>query len=194
MSDKINWQTEIANDLVGVFDLAKGEDFEDGVETEFSQKLEQFIEHYGSQAISAIQAAYNQKKFPEQYFAEALLWIGDMEHDSTRNLRRNLLENALKSESVFIRDAAVTGLSYLSDPRSIQPLSEALEKELAEGIRTNIEGVLAYLRKIQSDSFYGETSPLDKILGIFDDDITDMSTSVRDTMDKLHRKMYESTD
>jgi hypothetical protein len=95
---------------------------------------------------------------------------------------------------VFIRDAAVSGLSYLSDPRSIQRLSEVLEKETAQGVRKNIEAVVKQLHKFQSFILDGKIDPLEQILGIFDDDITDMSTSVRDTMNELHRKMYESSD
>lgn len=36
--------------------------------------------------------------------------------------------------------------------------------------------------------------PLEKILGIFDDDITDLSTSVRDNMDELRRQQAKDTD
>lgn len=184
----------IMKELELIFDLAKGENFEDGIETEFSQGIEIFINKHGVLAQKILETVIRHKIFAEQYIAEALLWIGDMEHDSTKDQRRSLLENALDSESVFIRDAAVSGLSYLSDPRSIQRLTEALKKESSQRVRTNIEGVLEYLHNIQSDAFYDKISPLDKILGIFDDDITDMSTSVRDTMDKLHRKKYGSTD
>lgn len=132
-----------------VFELAAGEDFEDGVETEFSRQLEKFVKDYGSVGISSIRSAILKERFPEQYIAEALLWLGDMEHERTKNTRRLLLENALDSKSVFIRDAAVSGLSYLDDPKSIDRLSKALVEEPSQGIRTNIKTVLKCLRSTQ---------------------------------------------
>ncbi len=131
-----------------VFELAAGEDFEDGVETEFSRQLEKFVKDYGNVGIFSTRSAILKERFPEPYIAEALLWLGDMEHERTKNGRRLLLENALDSKSVFIRDAAVSGLSYLGDPKSIDRLSEALTEEPSQGIRTNIKTVLKYLRKL----------------------------------------------
>lgn len=135
------------NELRRIFELAVGESFEDGMETEFSRQLEKFVKDHAGVGILSIYLAIAKKTFNEQHIAEALLWIGDMEHDSTKNARRLLLENALDSESVFIRDAAVSGLSYLSDPRSIPRLSKAQEEESAQGICANIKTVLKYLHQ-----------------------------------------------
>jgi len=135
-------------ELETVFELAAGEDFEDGIETAFSRQLEKFVKDYGSVGILSIHLAISKELFSEPYIAEALLWLGDMEHERTKNTRRLLLENALDSKSVFIRDAAVSGLSYLGDPKSIVRLSEALTEEPSQGIRTNIKTVLKYLRQL----------------------------------------------
>ena len=35
-----------------------------------------------------------------------------------------------------------------------------------------------------------ETDPLEAFIGFFDDDITDMSTTVRETLDNYYRKRY----
>lgn len=40
----------------------------------------------------------------------------------------------------------------------------------------------------------GNTDPLEKIIGIFDDDITDLSMTVRETLQEYFRKKYGSTD
>lgn len=153
-----DWQsssTSVSNEdsriaLEAVFGLAAGENFEDGIETEFSRRLEVFIKYHGKIGISLLQSAMSEERFREQYIAEALLWIGDIEHENTKDARRLLLERALDSESVFIRDAAVSGLSYLGDLKSIRRLSKAQEGESSQAVRINIEAVLRYLHKLAS--------------------------------------------
>ena len=46
----------------------------------------------------------------------------------------------------------------------------------------------------ESDPVTNTEDPLEKILGVFDDDITDLSTTVRDTMDHVHRKSSKRAD
>ncbi len=139
---------EMLPSLKNVFALAAGEDFEDGVETEFSRQVEGFVKQYDIAGVKLIGDALARGLFPEQYLAEALLWIGDMEHEATRNERRELLESALDSESVFIFDASVSALSYLGDPSCIPLLEKKLEEESFQPIRVNIENTLSYLRKL----------------------------------------------
>lgn len=153
LSERQSSSTSVSNEdswivLEEVFGLAAGENFEDGVETEFSRRLEGFVKYHSKVGISLLQSAISKERFREQYIAEALLWIGDMEHENTKDVRRRLLENALDSESVFIKDAAVSGLSYLGDPKSISRLSKAQEEEASQAVRINIESVLKYLHKL----------------------------------------------
>ena len=154
-TDRRSSSTSVSNEdswivLEAVFRLAAGENFEDGVETEFSRRLEDFVKYHGKIGILLLRSAMSEERFREQYIAEALLWIGDMEHENTKDARRLLLENALDSESVFIRDAAVSGLSYLGDLKSIPRLSKAQEGESSQAVRINIEAVLRYLHKLAS--------------------------------------------
>ncbi len=136
----------LSNELRSIFELAALEDFEDGVETEFSREVGRFIERYSIAAIDTIRTAMDQNLYRDTYVAEALLWIGDLEDDETANARRTLLENACWSESASLRDAAITGLSYLGAFNSIRHLERRLDVERVKGVRANIEAILAYLR------------------------------------------------
>ncbi len=138
-----------SSELSSIFALAEWEDFEDGVETEFSRRIEGFVRQYSVAGINAIRKAVAEKVYFEQDVAEALLWIGLMRDSSSARSRRDLLVFALDSESVFIRDSAVSALSYLADTSVIKALSRRLDDETSEGIKSNIRSVLRYLRRLK---------------------------------------------
>lgn len=138
------------NDLNSVFQLAVGEHFEDGMESDFSLTVEQFILDNGYEGVLAFGLVIHGQLFNEHYIAEALSWIGDLDDPTTRVLRRIVLEAALTSESFFIKDSAVSALSYLGDPKSIMPLEKLLENEQSKAVCTNIEVVLRYLRTLSN--------------------------------------------
>lgn len=141
---------EVANDLGPVLDeifsLAEGEDFENGVETRFSLEIGRFIVACGFEGVVELRRAVEQDLYRETYLAEALVWIGELDDDSTVYERRALLENACGSESASLRDAAVTGISYLGAAESKARLERMLDLEHVRGVRAHIEAVLAYLR------------------------------------------------
>lgn len=137
---------DLSQELAEVFSLAAGEHFEDGMETKFSLKIGQFIRAHRLLAISAFQRGVEQNRYRASHVAEALLWIGELDDDITEHARRNLLESACNSDYVSIRDAAVSGLSYLGAAESKYRLERMLKFERVKGVRANIKAVLAYLR------------------------------------------------
>ena len=148
VSADVKAPADLSQELSSIFELAAGEDFEDGVETEFSRRIEEFVRNSGLRGISLIEQALIAGTYREQYIAEALLWIGDMEHEESRAERRQLLKHALTSESIFVFDAAVSALSYLGDTSCIPALEETLEGVTFQPVRVNIENTIRYLRKL----------------------------------------------
>lgn len=136
-------------ELGKLFSLAAWEDFEDGVETEFSRQIEDFVRKHQDTGIQAIWSAIVDERYFEQDIAEALLWIGLMRDSTAIGSRRGLLVFALQSESVFIRDSAVSALSYLADTSVIEVLTRQLDVETSEGVKSNIRSVLRYLRRLK---------------------------------------------
>ena len=137
---------DLRRQLQEVFALAAGEHFEDGMDTEFSHELQRFIKAQGLEAIATLRRAMERYLFRETYLAEALLWIGELDDNETSEARRNLLEGACGSDSVSIRDAAISGISYLGATKSKERLEGMLQVEPVDGVRANIEAVLAYIR------------------------------------------------
>ncbi len=137
---------DLSRELAKVFSLAAGEHFEDGMDTMFSREIGRFVRTHGLLAIANYRRAIEQNLFRESYLAEALLWIGELDNDETREARRILLEDACSSESVSVRDAAVSGLSYLGAAKSKRRLEKMLTVERVKDVRANIEAVLAYIR------------------------------------------------
>lgn len=137
---------DLRKELTDVFALAAGEHFEDGIETEFSHAIGQFIGIYGIDAIDNFKIVIERNLFRDTYVAEALLWIGELDDEGTENARRLLLEAACGSDSVSVRDAAVSGLAYLGPDESQGRLERMLKEEHVRGVRANIEAVLAYIR------------------------------------------------
>jgi hypothetical protein len=75
--------------------------------------------------------------------ATVLRGLGDMSRDV--DLRLPLMEAGLKSESIEVRDAAVSALMDLQDGRAVPLLKAALEAETSDLIREAIEDALEQL-------------------------------------------------
>ena len=74
-------------------------------------------------------------------------------------------------------------------------LAQQIEHIAEQERRSPIEVIQSWLEHYQSTpSRPIENDPLDKITGIFSDNISDMSDSVRSTLSEFYRKKYESTD
>ena len=53
----------------------------------FLVTLESYVKSHGIVGVESLQRALDDRLFREQYIAEALLWIGDIEdHEETRQL------------------------------------------------------------------------------------------------------------
>ncbi len=71
----------------------------------------------------------------------------------------------------------------------LETVARLENRPVVEVIETMLE---QYEPKIQPEA--GETHPLDAFIGIYDDDITDMSTSVRQTIKEHFQRKNERTD
>ncbi|HUS59173.1 MAG TPA: HEAT repeat domain-containing protein [Planctomycetota bacterium] len=136
-----------------VFSKAKGERFEDGMESDFSRQLESAIRQYGLQAICEIDHLINGAQSGAEVASEALRWIGLLSHPPTHKYRLWVLKKSLSSESPRIRDGALLGISFLDDPEAIDALREAIQKESQTELKLDMERVLQQLedtRRCQS--------------------------------------------
>ena len=121
--------TKIGNYIKGLFNAAKEEIFEDGIESQFSISLIKVIERHEEAALEVITNLIINESVNAEVASEALRWIGDMRHEPTHENRLNLLEQSLNCSSIKVRDGAVLGLSFLDDPRAIDSIKEAMKRE-----------------------------------------------------------------
>lgn len=136
---------KLRRSIENLFISARDEIFEDGMESRFSTELVSTIARYGDYALEVIESLILSESAIPEVASEALRWIGDTEHKATHEIRLRLLERSLSCSSPIVRDGAVLGLSFMSDPRAIGSLRDALKREDSKLLRRYMEQVLEEL-------------------------------------------------
>ena len=128
-----------------LFESAVDEEFEDGMQSEFASRLQQFVENCGESAVEVV-CSFVRKRFPnDEVVAEALGCLSRIKDCSTYGWRFYALTVGLKSLSVFLRDAATVGLARLRDPLALPYLQDALRAEPAPLLRKYMHRVISRL-------------------------------------------------
>ena len=128
-----------------IFWTAKGEIFEDGMESAFSRKLSYFVKRYSEDALEAITCLIVHEKVDPEIAGEALRWLGRVDHAESYEYRRWLLERSLSLSSTRVRDGAILGLASMDDRRAIPYLKIAIKKEQCSELKADMESVLEQL-------------------------------------------------
>jgi len=136
---------EIQRKTTALFEAAKDQYFEDGMESAFSNELVAFIEKHGEAAVKAITHLITSEIVNVEVAAEALRWLGRMDHAPTHNARLRLLERSLFCSSAGVRDGAVLGLASMDDPHAITYLEQAIQREKHAELREDFQQVLTQL-------------------------------------------------
>ncbi len=105
----------VSSEIAHAFRNAEDEEFEDGMESQFARNLSSLVERHGDGAIEGIGKLIVDGNWGSLVAAEALGCLGRMENPATRLRRRNVLQEALNSPSIVVRDAAVLGLAEVND-------------------------------------------------------------------------------
>jgi hypothetical protein len=120
---------ELSEELLQLFASGKEENFEDGVENQFSRDLLSLIDKHGIPIIEKIIGLILDERVEPSVASEALRRIGDIDEPSSRIIRRDLLEICLlEGNSVYIRDGALLGLVSIHDSASIPSVTEWLQQ------------------------------------------------------------------
>jgi hypothetical protein len=144
-TSKEKLSTNLHDEFKQLFELAVDEEFEDGFESLFSRSLVSFIEKYDKKAIEALTPIFINEQINPEITAEALRWIGRIEHIPTHNDRQQLLERCLCCSSPYIRDGAALGIASMNDPHAIPSLKLAIKKETIFELRKDMKQVLFQL-------------------------------------------------
>ena len=136
---------EIDQRITILFEAAKEQDFEDGMESEFSKELVYLIKKYGNAAMETIADLIIYERVNAEVASEALRWLGHMDHPMSYHSRRWLLERSLGCSPAMVRDGAALGLASLDDPHAIPYLKQAILRENCSELRGDMEQVLVQL-------------------------------------------------
>jgi hypothetical protein len=139
---------EVEKTIEILFEAAREEVFEDGMESEFSRKLVSLVEAYGNAMLEIIAYLIVYEKVNGEVAAESLRWLGRIDHAPTYPYRLWLLERSLRCSSARVRDGATLGLASLNDPQAITPLKQAIEREQIGELREDMQQVLDQLENI----------------------------------------------
>lgn len=146
-------ESDIAAEIRNLFSLATFISLEPGMTNSFSEGLEEVIEKYGEPALRETQDIILNEETKSAIAMEALQYIGRTDSETWKNERRKILENCLlNSRSAWVRDGAGLGLASLDDPRSIETLEQAIDKEPSNVLKEDLGLVLEQLRNTLSES------------------------------------------
>jgi HEAT repeat protein len=142
-------QQEVYEDLdqqiIALFEAAREQNFEDGMESEFSKELIDVVKMHRVEAIEALASLLIEEKVNLEVASEALRWLGHMDHPASYRHRLWLLERSLRCSSPRVRDGATLGLAFLDDPQAIPYLKQAIQREQVYELRADMEQALAQL-------------------------------------------------
>lgn len=131
--------------IESIFWAAKGEFFEDGMESAFSRQLNSVVKKYGNDAMEVITCLIVYERVNPEVADEALRWLGRMEDSESYEYRRWLLERSLSLSSPRVRDGAILGLASMDDKHAIPYLKRAIAKEQCAELKVDMEQVLEQL-------------------------------------------------
>ncbi len=147
----ITAQEEPLGEIIkALFREAKEVAFEDGMETEFSKELIRLVKRHRKAAMEVITALVVNENIDAEVAAEALRWLGRMDHPPSYRDRLWLLEQSLFCSSAQVRDGAALGLASLDDPHAIPYLQQAIEQEKYASLREDLEQVREQLESTRS--------------------------------------------
>lgn len=135
----------IAFKVDALFRAAKVELFEDEEDSRFSRELDDIVDGYGNQAISAISRVIFSEDVDGELASVALRQLGMMDDLQTAEQRLELIQSSLNCPSPWIRYGAVLALSWINDASAIPRLQQAIEKEEISELRRTMEKVLVQL-------------------------------------------------
>lgn len=136
----------LADMLHKLFRSANDEVFEDGMDSHFSNSLNRIIRTHGIAVVSALERIMCMDDVNPEVAAEALTWVGRMDDKQTHRARLSLLERALESPNVCIRDGASIGIGAMDDPAAIGSLRKAIDRERCGLLRQNLKSTLEQLK------------------------------------------------
>lgn len=124
--------------VIDFLDAYRGQQFDADVAYDFMTDLDTFIHANGASVIRIITDLASRRVLDEDLVSEALRALGRMENQATKEQRYQVLMRFIRHDSAIVRDAAVSGLSFLDDARALPHLRMLLQTEIVPVLNNNI--------------------------------------------------------
>ena len=129
-----------------LLDLARDSGLGDDHETEFYDRLQEFVARYEKQGVDTLTALIVGQHNNLFAVSKTLEAIGAIDDATTASERFWTLQRGLRNPSNIIRYGAALGFGSLRDSRAIPVLERALETEPSTEIRRVLPQVIAFLK------------------------------------------------
>ena len=140
-------RADVADQVGRLFQSSKEEIFEEGMESNLTRGLSELIEERGSEVIAALTDLRHAEGSNSEIVAEALRWVGRIDHQSSYEARLTLLQRSLEDSSSRVRDAASVALAYLDDRRAVPAIRVAIARETYSELKMDLQHILSQLEE-----------------------------------------------
>jgi hypothetical protein len=140
--------SDIEGKVTLLYEAAKEEIFEDGMESNFTRGLSTLVEGHGADAIVVLARLTKSGNRNDEIAAETLRWAGRLDDPSSYEARLSLLERSLGDDSARVRDAAAVALASMDDKHALPALRAAIAREKYAELRDDMEQILAQLEGV----------------------------------------------
>ena len=135
----------IQEQLERIFTTAQDEQFEIGIESQFSKGLQKLCGLDPSTGLQLLKTRFINSDADSEVLAEVLRWASHQRATEIRNLIVDLLLTGLHNVSSLVRDTAALSLAYLEEAGAIVQLQQALEREKVPELKRDLEDLIRLL-------------------------------------------------
>ena len=133
---------QVEAQLDRLFSAAHNEQFEVGMESRFSENLQNLFAYYPDEVVKSLKERLLEGIARPEVLAEMLQWASRQEAIPMREPMIDLLCTGLRSPSSLIRDTAASSLAHLDESVALPHLQRAIEREKVPELREDLEDLV----------------------------------------------------
>ena len=141
-SEFVSGLRQVETRLDRLFSSARGEQFEAGMESRFSENLQNLFVYYPNEVLQSLKGRLLAGAERPEVLTEMLQWASRQEAIAVRGSVIDLLCAGLRNPSSLIRDTAASSLAHLDERIAIPHLKQAIEREKVPELREDLEDLV----------------------------------------------------
>lgn len=142
---KVQISTHVDNELEHLFSAAQEEQYEAGMESQFTRNLQQLYESNPEIVLQSLKARFESNIGNSGVLSKTLEWVSHLEGSTFSSDIVSVLLTGLNHSSPLVRDAAALGFAYFDERVAIGYIKQAIEKEDVPELREDLEDLVQSL-------------------------------------------------